>query len=161
MSEESFYVPKSIKTTQLKLRPRERKEKIFPEKKPQDLAIYYAVSLCKQNGAAIFAGQARSIPPIMRRIVELDSRGYDLSGLIKFGNTTQINRLYNLFMLHYGENSDFAKAVKIGVLPHYANLPNGVKMAIEYALRKRHIYLVVCTTTLAEGVNIPDRKSVV
>lgn len=155
MSEESFYVPKSIKTTQLKLRPRERKEKIFPEKKPQDLAIYYAVSLCKQNGAAIFAGQARSIPPIMRRIVELDSRGYDLSGLIKFGNTTQINRLYNLFMLHYGENSDFAKAVKIGVLPHYANLPNGVKMAIEYALRKRHIYLVVCTTTLAEGVNIP------
>ena len=28
-------------------------------------------------------------------------------------------------------------------------------MAIEYALRKKHIYFVVCTTTLAEGVNIP------
>lgn len=155
MSEESFYVPKSIKTVQLKLRPREHKERFFPEKNPQDLAIYYAVNLCKQNGAAIFAGQARSIPPIMRRIVELDSRGYDLSDLIKFGNATQINRLYNLFMLHYGESSDFTKAVKIGVLPHYANLPNGIKMSIEYALRKRHIYLVVCTTTLAEGVNIP------
>lgn len=41
------------------------------------------------------------------------------------------------------------------MLPHYSRLPNGVKLAVEYALRKRDISLVVCTTTLAEGVNIP------
>lgn len=155
MSKESFYVPKSIKTVQLKLRPKEHKERVFPEKNPQDLAIYYAVNLCKQNGAAIFAGQARSILPIMRRIVELGSRGYDLSNLTKFGNAMQMDNLHKLFLLHYGKNSELTKAIKIGALPHYANLPNGIKMAIEYALRKRHIYLVVCTTTLAEGVNIP------
>lgn len=155
MSEESFYVPRSVKTTQLKLRSKERNARIFPENNPQDLAIYYAVNLCKQNGAAIFAGQARSIPPIMRRIVEIENRGYNLSDIIENGNAIQIDKLYKLLRLHYGESSELVNAAKIGVFPHYANLPNGIKMAIEYALRKRYIYLVVCTTTLAEGVNIP------
>ena len=155
MSEESFYVPRSVKITQLKLRSKERNARIFPENNPQDLAIYYAVNLCKQNGAAIFAGQARSIPPIMRRIVEIENRGYNLSGIIEYGNAIQIDKLYQLLRLHYGESSELVNAAKIGVFPHYANLPNGIKMAIEYALRKRYIYLVVCTTTLAEGINIP------
>lgn len=57
-----------------------------------------------QNGAAIFAGQARSILPIMRRIVELGSRGYDLSNLTKFGNAMQMDSLHKLFLLHYGKN---------------------------------------------------------
>ena len=91
----------------------------------------------------------------MRRIVELDSRGYDFSELVNYGDITQINSLYELFRQHYGEESELSKVVKMGILPHYANLPNGIKMAIEYALRKRHAYLVICTTTLAEGVNIP------
>lgn len=155
MSEESFYVPRSVKITQLKLRSKERNARIFPENNPQDLAIYYAVNLCKQNGAAIFAGQARSIPPIMRRIVEIENRGYNLSSIIEYGNAIQIDKLYKLLRLHYGESSELVNAAKIGIFPHYANLPNGIKMAVEYALRKRYIYLVVCTTTLAEGVNIP------
>lgn len=155
LSEESFYVPKSVKITQLQLKEKERKARIFPENNPQDLAIYYAVNLCKQNGAAIFAGQARSILPIMRRIVEIENRGYNLSGIIENSNAIQIDKLYKLLKLHYGEHSELTNAARIGVFPHYANLPNGIKMAIEYALRKRYIYLVVCTTTLAEGVNIP------
>jgi hypothetical protein len=43
----------------------------------------------------------------------------------------------------------------LGAFPHYSDLPNGIKMSVEHALRKRHAYFVVCTTTLAEGVNIP------
>lgn len=155
MSMESFYVPQSVKTAQLQLKPKERTARFFPENKSQDLAIYYAVNLSKGTGVAIFAGQARSIPSIMRRIVELDSRGYDFSELVNYGDITQINSLYELFRQHYGEESELSKVVKMGILPHYANLPNGIKMAIEYALRKRHAYLVICTTTLAEGVNIP------
>lgn len=161
MEQESFYVPKSIDIVKLQLQGRERKPRVFPENNPQDLAIYYATSLCKQNGAAIFAGQVRSIAPIMRRIVDIGSRGYDLSGLLENGNSAQISKLQKMFQLHYGADSELTCAAKIGVFPHYANLPNGIKMAIEFALRKRHVHLVVCTTTLAEGVNIPIKYLII
>ena len=78
MASESFYVPKSINIKQLQLGHRERKPRFFPEKNAQDIAIYFAIKLCVQGGAAIYAGQVRSIPPIMRRIIELNERGYDL-----------------------------------------------------------------------------------
>lgn len=155
MSDESFYVPKSIDFTKLQLRRLERKERIFPEKNAQDIAIYFANKLCSQGGAAIYAGQVRSIPLIMRRIVEINQRGYNLSNLIINGKAEEVTKLSNLFLLHYGNESELTQASKLGAFPHYANLPNGIKLAIEHALRKKHIVFVVCTTTLAEGVNIP------
>ncbi len=39
--------------------------------------------------------------------------------------------------------------------PHYSNLPNGLRLAVEHAFRKKDLRLVVCTSTLAQGVNIP------
>ncbi|PKM71737.1 MAG: hypothetical protein CVU91_12740 [Firmicutes bacterium HGW-Firmicutes-16] len=155
MAEESFYVPKSIAFTQLQLRGKETKPRIFPEMNSQDIAIYYANKLCNLGGTAIYAGQVRSVPPIMRRIVEINERGYDLSNLLVKGNSNEAIKLSGLFALHYGENYELTQAAKLGAFPHYADLPNGMKMAIEHALRKRHISFVVCTTTLAEGVNIP------
>lgn len=155
MSAESFFVPKSINFTELQLKGKERNVRIFPQKSAQDYAIYYASKLCDQGGSAIFAGQARSIPPILRRIVEINERGYQLPNLLIKGNLEEVLKLENLFAAHYGKDSELTKAVRLGAVPHYSNLPNGLKMAIEHALRKRHIRFVVCTTTLAEGVNIP------
>lgn len=155
MSEESFLVPRSIQFTSLQLRGKETKPRSFPEKNVQDISIYFANKLCIQGGTAIYAGQARSIPPIMRRIVEINERGYDLSNLTSKANSEEISKLSNLFSLHYGDDSELTKASKLGAFPHYAHLPNGVKMAVEHALRRGHIYFVICTTTLAEGVNIP------
>lgn len=155
MNDESFYVPKSISTSELRLLGKERIQRIFPENDSQDIAIYYAAKLCKQGAAAIYAGQARSIPKILRRIVDINDRGYDLSNLLTDGNKIEIIKLSNHFSLHYGENHELTQASKVGAFPHYRGLPNGLKMAIEHSLRKRYISFVVCTTTLAEGVNIP------
>ena len=149
MDEESFYIPKSIEYSTLKYKT------TFPKENAQDIAIYYANKLCIQGGTAIYAGQVRSIIPIMRRIKQIHKNGFDLTNLLKNGNIEEVNKLAKLISLHYGENSELTLASKLGALPHYSDLPNGIKMAIEYALRKKYIYFVVCTTTLAEGVNIP------
>jgi hypothetical protein len=149
MGKESFYIPKSIEYTTLKYNI------VFPKDNVQDISIYYANKLCNRGGVAIYSGQVRSIIPIMRRILDIYNRGYDLTNLTKYGNNKEINKLFNLFILHYGEVSELTQASKLGAFPHYSDLPNGIKMSIEYALRKKHIYFVVCTTTLAEGVNIP------
>lgn len=155
MDEESFFVPKSVDCKDLRLKSRETKRRIFPNNNTQDISIYFAKKLCHQGGAAIYAGQARSILPIMRRIVDINDRGYDLSNLLTNGNLSEIEKLSNLFVLNYGNDSELTKASRLGAFPHYANLPNGIKMATEYALREGHIHLVICTSTLAEGINIP------
>lgn len=155
MEEESFFVPKSIDFANLQLRKRERKHRIFPEINSHDIAIYYACKLCKKGGAAIYAGQVRSIMSIMRRLIEINLRGFDLSNVLANSKYSEIVKLSNLLALHYGNNFELTQAAKLGVFPHYAHLPNGIKLAIEYSLRKHHISFVVCTTTLAEGVNIP------
>lgn len=40
-------------------------------------------------------------------------------------------------------------------LPHSSNLQNGVKLVVEHALKNKYVSCVVCTSTLAQGVNIP------
>lgn len=39
----------------------------------------------------------------------------------------------------------------------YASIPNGLRLATEYALREKLANFVVCTSTLAQGVNLPIR----
>lgn len=155
MEKESFFVPKSIQISPLRLFPKESKIRRFPEQNARDYAIYYGIKLSGHGGVAIFAGKIQSVSVIMRRIVEITQRGYDSSSLLKVGNKREISKLQQLIQRHYGKDSELAKAAGIGAFPHYSHLPNGVKMSIEYALRAKHIQLVVCTTTLAEGVNIP------
>ena len=46
-------------------------------------------------------------------------------------------------------------AAELGVLPHSSNLQNGVKLVVEHALKNKYVSCVVCTSTLAQGVNIP------
>lgn len=38
---------------------------------------------------------------------------------------------------------------------YYSNLPNGLRLAVEHACRNKALRLIVCTSTLAQGVNIP------
>lgn len=154
--QEDFYVPRSIEIDSLKKLGKERKKRYFPElADAKDIAIYYANKLCRNGGAAIFANQARSVQTIIRRIIELDSRGYDLSGIRKCSNTLEMNRIAKLVADHYGYEHPYAKACLMGVAPHYSSLPNGVRLAVEYSFRKKDLHLVICTSTLAQGVNIP------
>lgn len=121
----------------------------------KDIAIYYANKLCKNGGAAIFANRTRSVQTIIQQIIDLDSREYDLSGIQKYSNTLEMSRIAKLMADYYGCDHPYTKACNLGVAPHYSNLPNGLRLAIEYAFRKKDLHLVICTSTLAQGVNIP------
>lgn len=153
---EDFYVPRSIEVNLLKKLGKERKKRYFPKlTDSKDIAIYYANKLCKNGGAAIFANRTRSVQTIIQQIIDLDSREYDLSGIQKYSNTLEMSRIAKLMADYYGCDHPYTKACNLGVAPHYSNLPNGLRLAIEYAFRKKDLHLVICTSTLAQGVNIP------
>ena len=155
-AQEDFYVPRSIEVIALQKRPREKKQRYFPElTDAKDIAIYYANKLCKNGGAAIFANRTSTVLSVINRIIELRDRGHDLAEIKGNSDGEEMNRLAQLMSDYYGEQHPYTIACYLGVVPHYSNLPNGLRLAVEHACRNKALRLVVCTSTLAQGVNIP------
>ena len=155
-TEEDFYVPRSIEVLALQKRPREKKQRYFPDlTDAKDIAIYYANKLCKNGGTAIFANRTSTVLTVINRIIELKERGYDLTEIKRNSDNEEMNRLAQLMSDYYGTQHSYTIACNLGVVPHYSNLPNGLRLAVEHAFRGKELRLVVCTSTLAQGVNIP------
>ena len=151
-----YYIPKIITPKKIKKNSRE-KDRFFPENNSTDVAIYNALKLCKNGGVAIYIGKQKSIVTVLKRIIELQAREVDFSPFLVKADEIQLEKLSNFFSEYYGIENIYTKCSRLGVVPHSSNIPNGIKLAIEYALKQKLIQIVVCTSTLAQGVNIPIR----
>lgn len=160
---EAFFVPSIVETTNLNSNGKNSKKWFFPKiesgtDRRKDLCIYFANRLVNNGAVAIFAGVTASIKTIMRRMLEINSRKNIencLQNLLEDADVNQTESFQNLFILHYGEGNVFADCASLGVLPHYAALNEGVRESIEFAIKNGDVNVVICTSTLAEGVNIP------
>lgn len=154
--EYDFDVPQSIIDQQLKLLKRERAQRVFPiREKAQDIAIYYGILLCKNGGVAVYVDKTAQVRTTIERILDIKIRGIDLRNVTERIDSVEMRKIANLMEQYYGNEHVYTKACYLGVLPHNGRLPNGIKLAVEYALQNRKAYFVVCTSTLAQGVNVP------
>ncbi len=48
-----------------------------------------------------------------------------------------------------------------GVFAHHRGISNGIRIATEYAMKENLIRCIVCTSTLAQGVNLPIRYLII
>jgi hypothetical protein len=99
--------------------------------------------------------RAVSVRTTINRIHELAFRNYDLSPAYLMSDASELERLANLIEKHYGAEHEYVSVCKLGIMPHYSSLPNGIRVSVEHAFRHKAISFVVCTSTLAQGVNIP------
>jgi len=106
---------------------------------------------------AIYVDRTASVKTIIDRMLWLIDRGYNLDNTKNSCDKDESSSISKLIADYYGESHSFTKGAKAGVFPHYADLPNGIKIAVEYAIRNNKLNFIVCTTTLAQGVNIPIR----
>ncbi len=60
-----------------------------------------------------------------------------------------------------GARSELLELLQAGIAIHHAGLPQRVRIAIEDLVRTRGIQLLVATTTLAQGVNLPIKTVLV
>lgn len=51
-----------------------------------------------------------------------------------------------------------ASSLRKGVAFHYGPLPSSVRVMVENLVKTEHINFIVCTSTLAEGVNLPAKN---
>lgn len=154
---EEFFVPRTVEIRRLESFSKERKKRIFPESNANDISIYYAIKLVKNGGIAIFCGRRDTVNVILRRFIELDKRRYNLSDFMRFSDELEVKKLGNLIEKNLGKDSIEYNCSKLGIFSHHSGLPMGLRVAIEYSFSKNKINNVVCTSTLAQGVNLPIR----
>ena len=160
--EEEFYVPRVVQTKALNKVGKEKNQKYFPDfkKNKQDVGIYYAIKLIANGSIAIFCSRKDTVINILNRFIDLKERGISLEDFSSLSDETEPSKIAYLIKEHIGENNLYIAAIN-GIIGHHSGVPNGVRIAEEYALKKSLIRCVVCTSTLAQGVNLPIKYLIV
>jgi len=162
--EEEFYVPRVIPIVEIKKLKKERNDRFFPEvdfrtKKVlnNDIAIYFGLTLCRNGGVGIFCGKKDTANSILKRIMDIESRGYSINSLMDTSDKVEVSKICNLIKENYGDDNIYYLAGTKAAFCHHAGISNGIKISIEHAIRKGKLNFIVCTSTLAQGVNLPIR----
>ncbi len=163
--EQEFFVPRIVTQSNLSLKPRERAERIFPERggtnESAEVGLYLGLHMVERGSVALFRGTPGNVTTLCRRVADIFDRMVALPRPIDFSNAAEISRLTNLAKLNLGSDQDETKASALGILAHHGNTPQGLRLSVEHAMKEGHAKFVICTSTLAQGVNFPIRYLIV
>ncbi|CTF97148.1 TPA: DEAD/DEAH box helicase [Streptococcus pneumoniae] len=160
--EEEFFVPRTVSVSELEQLGKERKQKVFPElTNANDISIYYGTKLINNGGVGIFCGRKDTVNVILRRFIDLNNRNYDLTDFLKNSDRSEVEKIGNLIGQNLGYDSVEYTCSQLGVFSHHSGIPMGIRIAIEYAFSKSKINNVVCTSTLAQGINLPIKYLII
>ena len=152
-----FFVPRVLETHTLG-----DERTTFPKSdKPNEIAIYIGITLLQNGSIAIFCGRKDSASLICRKAVEIYKKKFHYPPPSSFSDSQEIKKLSHLIAMNLGSSSDVKKSADIGIYAHHGNTPHGIRLAVEYALQQELVKYVVCTSTLAQGVNLPIRYLIV
>lgn len=162
IDEEQFFVPRVMESLELPKQGSETVQRYFPPKDDKSLvAAYLGIKLSEHGPVAVFCGQKSSVIKICREVLKPLERIEQLDDPIRYSDQDEIQKIGKLSELHLGSSSVVTKAIKRGILPHSTNIPNGLRVSVEYAMEYGYGRCVVCTSTLAQGVNLPIKYLVV
>lgn len=157
-----FFVPRVIEKFNLGKKGRERKDRFFPEKTDgQAIALYLGLKLAPNGSVAVFCGRKSTVASVCEKAVDIIERGVPLALPLEFSNHQEVERLTNLHVANLGADAPTSHSAEHGIFPHHGNTPHGIRLAVEYAMRENLVRFVVCTSTLAQGVNLPIRYLIV
>ncbi|MFM0142444.1 DEAD/DEAH box helicase [Paraburkholderia sp. RL18-085-BIA-A] len=156
-----YFVPRVIEQSSLTVSKRE-KPRNFPEKgDSNDISLYLGIRLAPQGSVAVFCGKKATAAKFAERAAEVYRRGLALTPPAAYSDPEELSRLQNLVADHFGVASSLYTAAGLGVFVHHGNTPHGLRLAIEHAMQRGYIRFIACTSTLAQGVNLPIRYLIV
>lgn len=159
--ENEFFVPRVLEQANLAITGKE-KERVFPLKDDGgSIALYLGLKLAAQGGVAIFCGRKDSASGLCKAIVEVYRRGYAAEKPVSWSNHAEVARLHYLHEMNLGAEAAVTASAKMGIFTHHANIPHGLRRAVEHAMQRDLARFVICTSTLAQGVNLPLRYLIV
>lgn len=72
----------------------------------------------------------------------------------------EVGQVVEYLALDFGRLWEGTAALDVGVVMHHGDLPQETREVLEGLVQRRAVPMVVCTNTLAEGVNMPIRTMV-
>lgn len=157
-----FFVPRVIERFNLGKKGREQKDRYFPERDDgQAIALYLGIKLSTNGSIAIFCGKKSTAASICKKAVEIIERGIPLPLPQEFSDMKEVERLQYLHVENLGDRASASMSAEHGIFSHHGNTPHGIRLSVEHAMRENLVRFVVCTSTLAQGVNLPIRYLIV
>lgn len=113
-----------------------------------------AVFAANKSGAAGAIGLAEELLNQLEHDLNLPSPNNCI-------NEQEVKKVIEYVLNEYGEDWICCQALKAGFVLHHGDIPQETREAFEHLLRSKYIQFVVCTSTLAEGVNLPIHTLVI
>lgn len=163
-----FYVPRVIESHEIQRKKGESKTKIrlFPDKSNtkdvgKEIALYLGLKLMPEGAVAVFCGRKDTASGLCEMVADRFSRNLPIVKPSEYSDPNEILKLNYLHAQNLGPEASATKSAQIGIFSHHGNTPHGIRLAVEHAMREGLIRFVVCTSTLAQGVNLPIRYLIV
>ena len=148
--------------------PKLLKEKTvqFPKRTKGEIVAELAINFAKQGPVLVFATSrtdAESVARTIQRGLQLRRQTADVEVPAPFMRVQ--NRppraAIEVASLWLGEDSPMTSLLKEGIGVNHAGLPDAVRKAVESDCRGGLLPVIVATTTLAQGVNLPVKTVVI
>ncbi|MEE6286275.1 DEAD/DEAH box helicase [Georgenia sp. MJ173] len=116
------------------------------------------------GSVAIFAaekGGNRGAVGLANELLKQLEAGLDLpSPLDHVGDDTMVESAVAYLSAEFGNDWVGTRSLRAGAIVHHGDVPQETREVLEELVADRHIGMVMCTSTLAEGVNLPLRTMV-
>ncbi len=126
-------------------------------------AIAAARKALSMGSAAVFAANKRGnqgAVGLAEELVEQLRFPLTLPTPIEFAAKAKLDPVAQFLKLEYGGAWLGTQVLAAGAVLHHGDIPQETREVLESLLRQGDVRFVICTTTLAEGVNLPIRTLV-
>jgi helicase len=128
------------------------------------LAIAAARKALEMGTVAVFAANKRGSQGAIGLAEELGIQLGQKLGLLpepyQYADQGKLSPVIDYLTTEYGQSWIGTQTVKSGAVLHHGDIPQETREVLEGLLRLEAVRFVICTSTLAEGVNLPIRTLV-
>jgi len=138
-----------------------RRTRYYPETK-SEICAELARALVKAGPVVVFCASKPNVGAVVKRL--FDALNNSSTTLPMGLGETQVERLNIALEIcedYLGKNHELIQALKSGFAYHTADVPQAVRAQIERLYNEGTIQVLVCTNTLAQGVNLPIKSLIV
>ena len=145
---------------------RREKQVQFPKRTKGEVVAELAINFAKQGPVLVFTtsrGNAESVAQMIQRGLRLRRQTTDaeIPAAFNIAKDRPSRAAIEVASLWLGEESSMTSLLAEGIGVHHAGLPEAVRKAVEADCRGGSLPVVVATTTLAQGVNLPVKTVIV
>ena len=146
---------------------RREKQVRFPKQTVKgEVVAELAIKFAQQGPVLVFTtsrGNAESVAEMVRRGLQLRRQTTDANVPAAFNDAKDrpARAAIEVASLWLGKDSSMTALLTEGIGVHHAGLPDAVRKAVEADCRAGSLPVIVATTTLAQGVNLPVKTVII